>query len=93
MSAIQPHSQFRTPETPLDRDIAQGSATDVSMEVSFDQPPGGVVENAFLIVLVRSESDWRLLARARITAGPRGEPLAGQSLVVTMQKVRNRLSA
>src|SRR5712691_9941301 len=87
VNAIQPHSQFRTPEKRVDRDVGPGLATDVSIPVRFDQPPGAVVENAFLIVVLRSESEWRLLARVRVTAGKNGEPLAGDSVVVTTQEI------
>jgi len=87
LTAIQPHSQFRTAETTLDREIAQGGAADVSLPVRFSESPGVTVENPFLILLFHESADWRLLARVRVTAGTRGEPIAGQSVVVTTQKV------
>jgi len=87
VSAQHPHSRFRTPVTTLDRTIAPGAKTDVALPVRFSESPGVVVENPFLIVLFRENADWRLLARVRVTAGPRGEPIAGRSVVITMQKV------
>ena len=53
----------------------------------FSESPGTIVENPFLILLFREGQTWRLLARVRVTTGPKGEPLAGQSVVVTIQKV------
>ena len=88
LSAQHPHSQFRTPETNVDREIAPGAETDVALPVRFTESPGVIVENPFLILVFRDGADWRLLARVRVTAGTRGEPLAGQSVVVTTQKVK-----
>jgi len=92
LSALHPHSQFRTADTPLDVQIAPGAAAVVTLPVRFNETPGAVVENPFLIVRLRERSEWRVLARVRVTAGERGEPLAGKSVVVTEQKVRNTLS-
>lgn len=89
MGAQHPHSQFRTPETKLDQQIAPGAHTDVALPVRFSEPPGGIVENPFLIVVFHENADWRVLARVRVTAGARGEPIAGDSVVVTTQKVAN----
>ncbi len=72
----------------IDREIAAGAETDVVLPVLFTESPGVIVENPFLILLFRDGSDWRLLARVRVTAGRRGEPLAGQSVVVTTQEVK-----
>ena len=87
MNAIQPHSQFRTPETRVDRELAPGATAEVSLPVRFGEPPGTVVENPFLILFVRESGYWRVLARVRVTAGMNGEPIAGQSVVVTTQQV------
>jgi len=86
--AQHPHSQFRTPETSVDREVAPGGAVDLALPVRFNELPGVIVENPFLILVFReSAEEWRVLARVRITSGTRGEPLAGQSVVVTTQKV------
>lgn len=87
LAAQHPHSQFRTPETRLDREIAPGATADVALPVRFSESPGGVVENPFLILRFRESGDWRALARVRVTAGKNGEPLAGDSVVLTTQKV------
>ena len=87
MSAIQPHSQFRTSETALDRDIAKGTTAEVTLPVRYTEAPGAIVENPFLILRVRATHDWRLLARVRVTAGARGEPVAAGSVVVTVQEI------
>ena len=88
LSAQHPHSQFRTPETKIDREIAPGSDTTLALPVQFTESPGVTVENPFLILRFRDSAEWRLLARVRVTAGPSGEPLAGQAVVVTAQEVR-----
>jgi hypothetical protein len=87
LSAQQPHSQFRTPETKLDEEISPVAQREVALPVRFNESPGAIVENPFLIVVFHENADWRLLARVRVTAGTRGEPIAGDSVVVTMQKV------
>jgi hypothetical protein len=87
LSAQQPHSQFRTPDMRLDREILAGAATDVTLAVRFNDAPGVIVENAFLILRFSDSAEWRLLARVRVTAGSSGEPIAGQSVVVTVQQV------
>jgi hypothetical protein len=86
-SAIQPHSQFRTSEVPLDVRIDPGEDRDLRLAVHFDEEPGAVVENAFLILVLDGEPQSRILARVRVTAGPRGEPIAGPSVVITGQTV------
>ena len=68
--------------------MAPGEATEVALPVRFTESPGVVVENPFLILLFREVETWRVLARVRVTAGENGEPVAGQSVVITMQKVK-----
>ena len=87
LAAQHPHSQFRTPETEIDREIAPRASEDVALPVRFSESPGVVVENPFLIVRFRENGEWRVLARVRVTAGKNGEPLAGDSVVLTTQKV------
>jgi hypothetical protein len=87
LSAQHPHSQFRTPEISLDRDVGPGTTAEFALPVRFTELPGVIVENPFLILLFRDSETWRVLARVRITAGSKGEPLADQSVVVTTQKV------
>ena len=87
LSAQHPHSQFRTAETTLDVAIAPQAAADVTLPVGFNESPGVVVENPFLILRLRESGEWRVLARVRVMAGARGEPLAGESVVVTTQRL------
>ena len=87
LSARQPHSQFRTPETKLDEEIGPGAQTEVVLPVRFSESPGVVVENPFLIVVFHDNAGWRLLARVRVTSGTRGEPIAGEQVVITTQRV------
>jgi hypothetical protein len=86
LAAQHPHAQFRTPETRFDREVGAGAVAEIVLPVRFDELPGAVVENPFLIVRLRDGGDWRLLARVRVIAGARGEPLAGQAVVVTAQR-------
>ena len=88
LSAQHPHSHFRTPETNVNGEIAPGADGAVSLPVQFSESPGMRVENPFLILVFRDSVEWRLLARVRVTAGPNGEPIAGQSVVVTTREVR-----
>jgi len=88
LSAQHPHSQFRTPETKIDREIPSGSDTTIALPVQFNESPGVRVENPFLILLFRDSAEWRLLARVRVTAGTSGEPMASQAVVVNTQEVR-----
>jgi hypothetical protein len=88
LSAQHPHSQFRTPETKIDREVPSGSETTISLPVQFKESPGVRVENPFLILLFRDSAEWRLLARVRVTAGTNGEPIASQAVVITTQEAR-----
>lgn len=88
LSAQHPHSQFRTPETKIDREVPSGSETTIELPVQFKESPGVRVENPFLILLFRDSAEWRLLARVRVTAGTRGEPIASHAVVVTTQEAR-----
>ena len=88
LSAQHPHSQFRTPETRIDREIPSGSDTTIALPVQFSESPGVRVENPFLILLFRDSAEWRLLARVRVAAGASGEPIASKAVVVNIQEVR-----
>jgi hypothetical protein len=88
LSAQHPHSQFRTPKTKIDREVPSGSETTIALPVQFKESPGVRVENPFLILLFRDSAEWRLLARVRVTAGTRGEPIASHAVVVTTQEAR-----
>jgi len=88
IAAIQPHAQFRTPETAIERAIAPGAEAEIALPVRFAETPGTVVENPFLILRVADgEEEWRVLARVSVTAGPRGEPIAGNTVSITTHRV------
>ena len=88
VAAQHPHSQFRTPETEMEGEVAPGAGAEIALPVKFNESPGVRVENPFLILRFRDSAEWRLLARVRVTAGTSGEPIAGQSVVVTTQEAR-----
>jgi len=89
ISAVQPHSQFRSDEIVIGRDLAPGAATEITLAVRFDEPPGSLVQNPFLIVRVREGmAEWRVLARVSASAGTHGEPIAGPAVAVTANRVR-----
>ena len=88
IAAVQPHAQFRTPETAIERDIAPGAEADVALPVRFAEAPGTVIENPFLILRVADgDQEWRVLARVSVTAGPGGEPIAGNTISITTHRV------
>ena len=88
IAAIQPHTQFRTPDTAIERDVASGAETEIALPVRFNEMPGTVVENPFLILrLADGDQEWRVLARVSVTAGPRGEPIAGNTVSITTHRV------
>ena len=88
LAAQHPHSQFRTPETKIESEIAPGASAEIALPVEFMESPGVRVENPFLILRFRDSAEWRLLARVRVTAGTSGEPIASQSVVITTQEAR-----
>lgn len=76
-SALQPHSRFQTAETRIDREVAPGRSLAIALPVRFDERPGEVIENPFLILRVADGADeWQLLVRVAVRSGPRGEPRA-----------------
>lgn len=88
LAATQPHAQFRTDEIKVPRDVRPGGETEISLPVRFDETPGSVIENPFLILrFADEEGEWRALARVRVTAGPGGRPIAGPLVVVTSHRV------
>ena len=88
LTALQPHSQFRTALTTIAEDLEPNASIDVVLPVRFAEAPGDVVENPFLILGVHEgDEDWRVLARVRVTAGARGEPKADRSVVISTQRM------
>jgi hypothetical protein len=88
VSAIQPHSQFRTEETAVERDLAGHASTDIDLPVRFGETPGAVIENPFLILRIAvGDAEWRVLSRVRVMAGPRGEPIAGNTIATSTNRI------
>ena len=88
LTAIQPHSQFRSPLAAIAKDLEAGASLEIALPVRFGEAPGSVIENPFLILRVREAgADWRVLARVRVSAGSGGEPIASGTVVVTTQRM------
>ncbi len=86
-TAIQPHTQFRSEEQAIARDIAAGGSLEIALPTRFRERPGDVVENPFLILRISDGAVlWHVFARVRVTAGARGEPIAGNTLAITSQR-------
>lgn len=88
LRALQPHAQFRSDELTIACELGPGEATELALPVRFAGAPGTVVENSFLILRVsEGDTEWRVLARVRVTSGARGEPVAGGPVIITTQAV------
>ncbi len=77
VQAWQPHGQFRGPRTELHSrpEVFPGATARVDLSVACAEPPGAVVENAFLILTLEWRREtWRILARLRITVDAAGVP-------------------
>jgi hypothetical protein len=86
-----PHGRFRGEQQVLSRPIGLGPGESATLElpVACGEPPGTVVENAFLILRLRWQSrPWRIFARHRIEFGgeqpPRPRPVCE---VITAQPI------
>ena len=86
LAAWQPHGRFRWPERALAPPVPVPAGSNVSLvlPVRCSEPPGTVVENAFLILraLWRDEP-WRILTRLRIAFDQAGRPEIIPELVTT----------
>jgi hypothetical protein len=72
-----PHGQFRAEAQPLDpsRSIAPGESTSIELSVASAEPPGAIVENAFVILRLRwRHALWRALVRHRVVFDSGGVP-------------------
>ena len=84
LSAWLPHGRFRAAERALEPPpcLAPGESTQLAVVVAFDEAPGTVVENAFVIMRVRwGDEPWRILVRLLITADASGAPTNSIALI------------
>lgn len=84
MEAWLPHGQFRAEAVPLagGQALAPGTSIRLAFTVRFDEPPGELVENAFVILRVRWQGEeWRVLTRLAVTADADGSPIASTELI------------
>ena len=89
LAARLPHSRFRSKERELDPrpKLLPGENTRLEFLVACSEPPGTVVENAFLILRVLwLEEPWRVFARLRVVFDGQGEPQTTTEMV-TLQPV------
>ncbi len=86
LSARLPHSRFRCEERELDviLMLRPKESGRLELPVKCAEPPGTIVENAFLILRVLwSEEPWRILARLRVSINEEGAPETTTELVTT----------
>ena len=84
LEAWLPHGRFRADAVPLTDHARLGSGASVPLafNVVFDEPPGELVENAFVILRVRwRDEEWRVLTRLAVTSDADGSPLAATELI------------
>jgi hypothetical protein len=83
LEAWLPHGRFRAEAIPLNEQspLASGASVRLEFIVGFDEQPGELVENAFVILRVRwRDEEWRVLARLAVTADSDGSPVASTEL-------------
>ncbi len=81
-----PHGRFRCGKRELSPPavLPPGGATELELPVECDEPPGAVVENAFLILrVVEQEQEWRVLVRLTVTFDRDGAPESATESVTT----------
>ena len=86
LSGRLPHSRFRCEERELDAIpmLRPKESARLELPVKCEEPPGTIVENAFLILRVLwSEEPWRILARLRVSINHGGAPETTTELVTT----------
>ena len=86
LSALLPHGRFRCEEEELDPILMMQpkESAPLDFSVKCEEPPGTIVENAFLILRVLWEGEpWRILARLRVFISEGGVPETTTELVTT----------
>ncbi len=83
-----PHSKFRSEEkkfTPIPR-LSLGESAKIEFMVRCSEPPGTVIENAFLILrILWLEAPWWVFARLRVTLDDGGAPQTVTELMTTQR--------
>ncbi|HEV8229482.1 MAG TPA: hypothetical protein VGQ86_05960 [Candidatus Limnocylindria bacterium] len=86
LSVIAPHAKFRSDETSLALRLGEGATSLIAVRVRVDGAPGGTIENAFLILVVRHAGQrWRFLARIRVTLDHDGRPHPRRETITTQR--------
>jgi hypothetical protein len=86
LSALLPHGRFRCEEGKLDPIlvIQPKESAPLDFSVKCEEPPGTIVENAFLILRVLWKGKpWHILARLRVSINEGGAPETTTELVTT----------
>jgi hypothetical protein len=89
LAAWLPHGRLRTPERALEPPplLQPGESTRLELLAAWDEAPGTVVENTFVIMRVRwGDEPWRILVRLLVTADASGAP-ANTVEVITMHPI------
>jgi hypothetical protein len=85
-SVQAPHGKFKARKRDFKPglEIASGKNSDIELSVVCGEPPGTVVENAFLIFLTQwRQATWRIFVRLRVPINQQGEPQSLTELITT----------
>ena len=88
LSGRLPHSLFRCDERELGAlpALRPNESARLEFPVRCPEPPGTIVENAFLILSVLCrEEPWRILARLRVSLDREGAPQTATELITTQR--------
>jgi hypothetical protein len=89
LAARLPHGKFRSQgerafHPPLE--LGTGERAQIETAVFCDEPPGSVIENAFLILSAEwQKREWRLFVRLRVTVNEQGQPQSLTEMVTTQE--------
>ncbi len=89
LTAQCPHGRFRGDKIELADfpELMPGKTTHLELPVTCNEPPGTVVENAFLLLQAKWRNQlWRILIRLTVTFDEQGAP-KGKTEVITTQPV------
>ncbi len=89
LTAQCPHGRFRGNKIELADfpELMPGKTTHLELPVTCNEPPGTVVENAFLLLQAKWRNQlWRILIRLTVTFDEQGAP-KGKTEVISTQPV------